>query len=421
MRCMLKIEGMVFKWLTALGLTLGLISSASAVDLVADFNKALQFDPRYRAAIADKGVNMGLSEQSRVAYYPEANLNTQRLQNDIAGRRTVTVTQPLLSAEKWANLKMQAPRAEFAQTQLMVQQNDLALRLFKAATAVVLAQENHRLNQAKLDAFRQQAERSKRLYQLGQGTITDLRDLEVKMAQARAQQLLLGTQIDSALRQYAAIVGERPDARAFGLADRHGSLPLPALQASIDAALDRNPGVQSARWSERVAELDMERARGALMPTLSAAYINSTSANVTNISTGLVVNMPLQASSVVGHELAQHNYQKSLESRREAEEKVRVEVERMWAQLQSGVELLKAQAEAIEAAQLSVEANLQSFQGGVRASVDVANAIQVVYQVKSEYAALAVGQAENLLTLHTLMEASPLQGVALAQRYLFAP
>jgi outer membrane protein TolC len=157
------------------------------------------------------------------------------------------------------------------------------------------------------------------------------------------------------------------------------------------------------------------------MPTLSAAYINSTSANVTNISTGLVVNMPLQASTMVAHQMAQDNYQKAVESRREAEEKVRVEVERMWAQLHSGVELLKAQSDAIEAAQLSVEANLQSFQGGVRASVDVANAIQVVFQVKSEYAALAVGQAENLLTLHTLLEAAPVEGVERAQRYLFAP
>jgi protease secretion system outer membrane protein len=303
----------------------------------------------------------------------------------------------------------------------MSQQNDLATRLFKAATAVVLAQENHRLNQAKLDALKQQADRARRLYQLGQGTVTDLRDLEVKMAQARAQHLLLGTQIDTALRQYAAIVGERPDAKAFALAAWHGPQSLPTLQAGIDAAMERNPGVQSARLSERVAELDLERSRGALMPTLSAAYINSTSANVTNISTGLVVNMPLQASSLVSHQIAQDNYQKAVESRREAEEKVRVEVERMWAQLHSGVELLKAQTEAIEAAQLSVEANLQSFQGGVRASVDVANAIQVVYQVKSEYAALAVGQAENLLTLHTLLEATPLDGMERAQRYLFAP
>lgn len=398
-----------------------LVQPAWSIDLVSDFQKAMQFDPRYRGAVADKGVNLSLADQSRVAFYPEANYNTQRLQNDVSGRRTMTITQPLLSAEKWAAYKMQDPRMAYAQANLMAQQNDLATRLFKAATAVVLAQENHRLNQAKLDALTQQADRARRLYALGQGTVTDLRDLEVKIAQAKAQHLLLGTQIDSALRQYAAIVGERPSAGAFGLAASQPALNLPTLQASVDGALERNPGVQSARMSERVAELDMERARGAMLPTLSASYINSTSNNLTNISTGLVVNMPLQASTMVGYQTAQENYQKALEARREAEEKVRVDVERMWSQLNSGFELLKAQQEAIEAAQLSVEANTRSFQGGVRASVDVANAIQTVFQVKSEYAALAVGQAENLLTLHTLLEATPVEGMTRAQRFLFAP
>jgi len=398
-----------------------LVQPAWSIDLVSDFQKAMQFDPRYRGAVADKGVNLSLADQSRVAFYPEANYNTQRLQNDVSGRRTMTITQPLLSAEKWASWKMQDPRAGFAQANLMAQQNDLASRLFKAATAVVLAQENHRLNQSKLDALTQQTDRARRLYGLGQGTVTDVRDLEVKIAQAKAQHLLLGTQIDSALRQYAAIVGERPSAASFGLAATQQVFSLPTLQAAMDAALEGNPGVQSARMSERVAQLDMERARGAMLPTLSASYINSTSANLTNISTGLVVNMPLQASTMVSYQTAQENYHKSLEARREAEEKVRVEVERMWSQLNSGFELLKAQQEAIEAAQLSVEANTRSFQGGVRASVDVANAIQIVFQVKSEYASLAVGQAENLLTLHTLLEATPLEGMSRAQRFLFAP
>lgn len=406
-------------WLA--GVLMLLVQPAWSIDLVTDFHKAMQFDPRYRGAVADKGVNMSLAEQSRVAFYPEANYNTQRLQNDVSGRRTMTITQPLLSAEKWATWRMQDPRVAAAQATLMAQQNDLASRLFKAATAVVLAQENHRLNQSKLDALTQQADRARRLYALGQGTVTDLRDLEVKIAQARAQHLLLGTQIDSALRQYAAIVGERPSASTFALAPTQPVFSVPALQVCIDSALEGNPGVQSARMSERVAQLDMERARGAMLPTLSAAYINSTSNNLTNTSTGLVLNMPLQASTMVGYQTAQENYQKALEARREAEEKVRVEVERMWSQLNSGFELLKAQQEAIEAAQLSVEANTRSFQGGVRASVDVANAIQIVFQVRSEYASLAVGQAENLLTLHTLLEATPVDGMSRAQRFLFAP
>jgi outer membrane protein TolC len=395
------------------------VTPVSALDLMADFQRAMQHDPHYRAALAEKGANMTLVEQARVSYFPEANFNTQRLQNDVAGRRTVTVTQPLFSAEKWALLKMQDPRAGFAQASFMTQQADLAQRLFKAATGIILAIENQRLNQSRLEALSQQAERARRLYALGQGTVTDQRDLEVKLAQAKAQHLLLSTQVDAAAKQYAAIVGERPRVADFQLPAQHGALALRPLEDYLSLSMDRHPAVQAARMSERMAELEVSRSKGALMPTVSAAYINSSSGNLTNISTGLVLNMPLQASTVVGHETAQQNHLKAIENRREAEEKVRVDVEKAWAQVSSGVELLKAQSEAIEAARLSVEANTRSFQGGVRASVDVANAIQTVYQVTSEYVTLVVGQADSFLTLLTSTQASPGDALQAAQSYLF--
>ena len=410
------------RWLTGTltAWCLTTVTSAFAVDLMADFQKAMQHDPHYRAALAEKGANMTLVEQARVSYFPEANFNTQRLQNDVAGRRTVTVTQPLFSAEKLALLKMQDPRAGYAQASLMAQQADLAQRLFKAATGIILAVENQRLNQSRLVALTQQADRAKRLYSMGQGTVTDQRDLEVKLAQSRAQHLLLSTQVDSAAKQYAAIVGERPRVADFVLPEKHAALSLQALDEYVTQSVERHPSVQAARMSEKMAELEVSRAKGALMPTVSAAYINSSSGPLTNISTGLVLNMPLQAGTLVGYETAQHNHLKAMENRREAEEKIRVEVEKAWAQVRSGVELLKAQSEAIEAARLSVEANTRSFQGGVRASVDVANAIQTVYQVTSEYVSIVVGQADSYLTLLTSAQGTPVDALQTAQSYLFA-
>ena len=79
----------VRKWGSWVSGALMLLTQAAwAIDLVTDFQKAMQFDPRYRGAVADRGVNLSLADQSRVAFYPEANYNTQRLQNDVSGRRT---------------------------------------------------------------------------------------------------------------------------------------------------------------------------------------------------------------------------------------------------------------------------------------------------------------------------------------------
>jgi protease secretion system outer membrane protein len=131
--------------------------------------------------------------------------------------------------------------------------------------------------------------------------------------------------------------------------------------------------------------------------------------------------MPFQVGTWMGHELAQQNLLKAVANRRETEEKIRVDVEKAWNQVSSGVEILKAQSEAIDAARLSVEANTRSFQGGIRSSVDVINAIQTVYQVTSDYVSIAVGQAESYLTLLASAQASPMDAIRQAQAYLLAP
>jgi protease secretion system outer membrane protein len=84
------------------------------------------------------------------------------------------------------------------------------------------------------------------------------------------------------------------------------------------------------------------------------------------------------------------------------------------------MQALRIQQDAIAAAELSVEANTKSYQGGVRSAVDVLNAIQTSFQVKSEYVQLATTQAENILSLMLLAATDPTDAVAQTHRYLFA-
>jgi protease secretion system outer membrane protein len=119
-------------------------------------------------------------------------------------------------------------------------------------------------------------------------------------------------------------------------------------------------------------------------------------------------------------EAAEGNVIKAKETLRETESKVRLEADRLSALVASGMEALRIQREAIASAELSVEANRQSYQGGVRTAVDVINAIQTAYQVKSEYVGLATAQAENILSLVLLAATDPQEAVTDTYRYLFA-
>jgi protease secretion system outer membrane protein len=119
-------------------------------------------------------------------------------------------------------------------------------------------------------------------------------------------------------------------------------------------------------------------------------------------------------------EAAESGVVKAQESVRETEAKVRLETDRLNALIATGIEALRIQREAIASAELSVEANRQSYQGGVRTAVDVINAIQTAYQVKSEYVSLVTTQAENILSLVMLAATDPQEAVSDTHRYLFS-
>ena len=88
--------------------------------------------------------------------------------------------------------------------------------------------------------------------------------------------------------------------------------------------------------------------------------------------------------------------------------------------MDTAFESLDIQLDAIKAAELSVEANAKSYEGGERSAVDVLNATQTVFQVKSEYVTAVTTQTENLLALMNLSSTNPLESLETAYKFLFA-
>lgn len=406
--------------LTAVAWLGGLSTSAQALDLLGDYQKALAYDPTFQTALAERQANLASATQARVAYLPEGSVSNQRLQTDTSDRRTLTLTQPLLSLERIATFRMAEPREAFAEATFVGKQQDLAVRLLKGANAIILANENLKLNAAKMAALDQQALAAKAKLDLGQGTITDLRDIEVKAAQAKGQQLGFKTALDVAAKQYAAITGARPKVAEFVLAQKDRSLQLKSAADYVDLALQNNPALQAARLAERVAALEVDKTTGSLFPTISATHSQSKSATTSVQYSGITVNMPLQAGNFYARQSVQANYLKAKEATRDVEEKTRLEVEKLREQIATGFELLTIQKDAIAAAELSLEANQKSYEGGVRSAVDILNATQTVFQVKSDFVSAATNQAENLLGLAMQTAVDPQVAVSTIMRFIAA-
>lgn len=401
---------------------LAALPQAMARDLLSDFESALTFDPTYQGALAEFEVGRRSVKQARAVFFPEANFSTLRLATDIGSRTTLTISQPLLDLERLMALNQANPRQLQAEVGLLTRKQDLALRLVKASNAITLALENLALNEARMDALNQQALRARRLLDAGQGTITDLRDIEVRANQGRAQQLTLQTQLQNALKQYQAITGVMPAASDFALPAKHGSVAASIPPNPADTALSAGLSPRSARYGLEIAEYEVKKIKASFLPTVSGVYSRSHSGDVTNTNqyVGLGFSVPLKAGTVYGLDAAVAGVTRAQEAVRETESRVRLEADRLSAQVATGTQTLLIQKQAIAAAELSVEANTKSYQGGVRSAVDVLNAIQTLYQVKSDYAQQAASQAESLMALMLLTATESRDAVALTNRFLFA-
>ena len=374
-----------------------------AIDLKDEFRKAQSFDPTFQTAKADYKSNSALSSQSYASYLPSANISSQRIETDLHPRQTASISQPIFNLSLLAQFQQGSPRQAFAEVNLKVQEFALQTKLLKAANAIITAKENISLNYAKLDAYSKQEAAASRKLDLGQGMITDLRDIQVKTAQAKALMLSQHTVLKVALSQYAAITGEPPNSNQFIVTDSAISLDLKNMDEYVSAARRANPSILVSRYTERIAELESRKAKSALLPTVNATYQKSQSNNVTTDFTAVVVSFPINASSILGTQVQEANYLKAKESTRDTEEKTRVEIERVLEQVQSGIEMLKVQKQAISAAELSLEANTKSYEGGVRTVIDVLNASQTLFQVKSEFVNSVTALSENFLSLMQLV------------------
>lgn len=374
--------------------------------LQAAFERAQQVDPLYLAGKAEFEGDSLAAKSSTWSFFPQAKVSSGQVETDGGGRRdSLTISQPLLSADRMATFKEKAPRTRLAEAKLALREIDLAKRLYSAFNEMAEARESLIQNKALLSALELQLTSTKRLLSLSQGTTTDVRDAEVKLLQARGEALGLRGQLQSAERRYASIVGSAPNMAAIDVsptkAKRIAAAAAKLSQQLVDplAMADKHPTVSLARAETELAELDAQRARSAWMPELNLVHTRTRLNSTSNNFTGLNVSLPLSATNYATLQSAGARAVMSAQESADATREVVLEIEQLKTSIEFGANQVTMQQSAIEAAELSVEANEKSFKGGVRSSTDVLNSIEVLYTVKGDLIKSLLKLSDDLLQL----------------------
>ena len=397
---------------------LGAPRAASAMDLVTAFQLGQKADPTYRAALAEHDVNREQATSTIAAYLPTASYTYSNVPTEGGARHVATFTQPIVSLGGLATLREKHPRHVYADATLEVRAQDLASRALTAITDIIKANEATILNDARIDAFKAQADRAEKLYKGGQGTITDAEDISVRYQQALANRFLLAAdQIASAAR-LRSITGVDVPPEAFRLPTQFGAITLQPADAYLEEQSQSNPQVEAARQTARINKLEAQRVKGSLLPVVGFSGTYTAHQGQSESYLGISVSAPVSAGGFFQIGSANATLRKSTEEFRQVEEKAKTELARLYALVGGGRDALIVNAKAITAAELAVRANSKSYEGGVRTNVDVINAIQTVFEVKNGYVQAAITLSSNYLNLLLLAGEDPEDALAQTQRFL---
>ena len=407
------------KLLPVLLAALFISNSAHSIDLGTAFAMAKNNDPKYQAAKSEMDATKSQSVRDWTSYAPTYSFNRQQLPSLNSTSRTQTVNQPLFDLAKASTVLQGGSRNTLASAAFDVQAQDLATRTVNAVNQIVVATEAIKANAGQIDALEQQYKGAKRKFELGQGTVTDLLDVEVKFQQAKANDLTLRANLKGARDSFTAIVGERPADTDFLLPNKHESFKIDLLDEILARAEKNNPNVVVAKSNERIAQLDVTKAAGAVAPTLSYTYSKTERSGTTNENNGITLTIPLDIGSYIGTYTALAKSKQSSSVRLQTETQIKVEAQRLFELVQAGQESLKIKGQAVETAQKSVIANQKSYEAGVKSTTDVLIAIQTLYQTRNEYALAATQQATQLLNLLLVGAEDVDNAVMRTQAFLF--
>lgn len=398
--------------ITIAGLTVAL--PVSAMDLLEAYSRAQAHDPSYQAAKAERAVNEADITVAKLAYLPTANINFGREMVDNRDRQTYQITQPILDLQKFATLREAAPREVIAEANFRIKEQDLANRVTKVVSEVIKIRESIVLSDEQIKALTEQANRSKRRFELGQGTITEVSTTQVRLDQARATRRQLEAQRAIVEKQFSAIVGANPPAQGFNFVKEPRRPEVEELNTLINKTLSGNAAVLTARANERLAELDKQKIAAGYLPQINAVARTTKLDNQASQNYGgLQLNIPLgvSAANFASQYKAGLAITRAKEVKRDTEEKQKLETERLWALVNAGVEELAIRRDAIRSAELSAEGNIKSYEAGVVTAVDVINAILTVFETKREYLNVLASTTENFLNLQMTVSEPPVEAL----------
>lgn len=418
------------------GMFAGIVPYVQAADLLSVYRDAIGYDAQFAGARASLEAGREKLPQGRAGLLPfvSGSVNTTWNENDLtketgAGKGdkasaayntnfwNVSLTQPLFRWQNWVSYNQAELAVELAETQFVLAQQDLMLRVSAAYFDALLAEDVLSTAKAQRVAFAETLESAKRNFEVGTATITDSHEAQAKYDLATAQ--LAAAENDLAVKRYALQVLVGKDVASLKRLGSGVALSRPQpenIDKWVEMAQTNSLGVQITSGQLEIATREIERQRAGHLPTLDFVAnhgVRMDNPNL-NLPTGiktetttyaLQLSVPLFAGGAVSSKdreavALKDKAQTDLDNaRRSAAQAART----AFLGVTSGLSQVKAFEAAMTSSQSALDSNKLGYEVGVRINIDVLNAQSQLYDTRAK---LAKARLDTLLALLKLKAAA---------------
>lgn len=393
------------------------INGAQALTLSEAYQAALKNDPAFQSAVKDyeAGLENGpiglaavlpklaanyskATNRTTISYSQTPNgtptspyLNNSNYPSDYGA---LQLTQPIFSMEAYARLKQGSAQTEFARSKFTYLTQDLSVRLMQAYTDLLYSMDVLRFQKAEYDAFAEQAKVTMRLYEKGEGLLTDALQAQASSLVSQSRMLENENDVVNAKIKLENLIGSQiSDANSVAkLAPnfRYFSSGLEDFSTWKEKAITNNIELKAMKDQIEIANQEYKKNVAGHYPVVNliAAATQQTSYTTSTINqfasqsyVGVQVNLPIYGGGEIQARANQSYalYEKAQSDYRVTYDRVLADLRKQYDIVITARKKIDSLTGALDASRELVKAMRSSVNAGEKINLDVLTADKTLY------------------------------------------
>jgi protease secretion system outer membrane protein len=407
------------------------LAAGSALSLTAAYDASRANDPTLQSASHAYEASRHEEDIGRGGLFPQVSLTSRYgsggrtdggddtgyvNSNDYqANNVTLALQQPLYDKARWAAYQEGKARGGLGVGQFDVASQSLFDRVAKGYFDVARAENEIKLIGQQKSAIAGLVTQSQKLYQSGQGAITDIDEAQARLDLVEAQEAEAQARRIAALRALTGRtllpVDEIQPMRE--VVDASGPIaPEQDLPYWTAVARDASPELAARLAAVKVAEAQADTQRAGHYPTLSLTtqltrretrQYQELDPRQDSYYVGVQLDIPLYRGGSVRASVAKAEAQLAgAQSDYDVQrQQLAEDIETDYLGVVAGFTKSKAMQRAVESNQRALTSTEKGFQGGVRSTVDILDAQQRVFQARRDLLNTKLDMLQSYVSLHT--------------------